>query len=750
MSIHILELIPYLQITCNKDISFSSILKTIKIMKKLRIVLTALLIVSISANAQEQSVEAEKSTEPVRLLITGSLSPEGMETIGKPISVISKEELDRKSEGSIADTLSKEPGVSSTNFGPGASRPLIRGQGKERVRVLENGMESGDVSSVSDDHAVPLDTLGTERVDILRGPSTLLFGSQAIGGVVNIIDGSIKEEAIGKDLTGKIELSGGDSASEQKAGALMLEGQKGSLNWHFSGYSRETGDISIPGFAESSIFREQEAAEETGHDHDIELEEDHDHAHNQDLHSDEAETEQKGTLKNSDTDSYGVKGGLTHVWDRGFFGIAVRHTGSEYGIPGGHSHAEEDSHEHSLDEEAEEVHADETVRIDLEQTKIESRGAVHLHDGFMDSVKFGLIYSDYTHDELEGSEVGTTYDRKAFEGRALITHHHEDLLEGGFGIQLNHEDLSVTGAEAFIPDAETFSPGIFTIEDFALNDNLIWQVGGRIEHAAINPSGLDDKDFNPMSASTGLIWHDQDKKYSTAFTASYSERAPNVSELFADGVHVASQIYERGSSDLETENSVSMELIFRKLTGTVRGSFGTFVQDYSNYINLQNSGEEIDSFDVYDYSEIEARLWGFETEVEADLYNHGGHLLTLYSGFDLVRGRNKTNDDNLPRVTPVRTKLGMEYSYNKLSSFVEAVIAESQDNTAEYELPTDGYTLLNAGFDYTIAQGQNSKVKLFTKGTNLTDEEARIHSSFLKDLAPLRGRAFFAGIRAEF
>jgi iron complex outermembrane receptor protein len=353
-------------------------------------------------------------------------------------------------------------------------------------------------------------------------------------------------------------------------------------------------------------------------------------------------------------------------------------------------------------------------------------------------------------DELEGDSIGTTYKKKSFEGRALITHHHEDTLEGGVGLQFNHEDLSVEGEEAFIPDAETTSPALFTVEDFSLNDSLVWQIGGRIEHSNIDPIGLDSKSFNPLSASTGLIWHDEAKEYNSALTFSYSERAPNVSELFSNGVHVASQIYENGNTELDTENSLSLELVLRKLTGAVRGSIGTFIQDYGNYINLQNSGESFEDFPIYNYDEIEARIWGMEAEVEGDLYKSGGHLLTLYSGFDLVRGRNKTNDDNLPRLTPVRTKVGLEYAYDKFSSFLEAVRAEKQDNTAEYELATDGYTLLNTGVDYIVAQEDALKVKLFVKGTNLTDEEARIHSSFLKDLAPLRGRAFFAGMRMEF
>ncbi len=689
-------------------------------MKKLLICLLILLTPFLSVS--------EENNEPLKIFITGSLSPQGMERIGKPISTINKEKILKKHQASLGEVLNGEPGISGTNFGPGASRPIIRGQGKERVRVLENGLENGDVSASSDDHAVTSEPLTTERIDVIRGPSTLMFGGQAIGGVVNVIDGSIAEENIGKDFTGKLNITAGDSASDEFSGSTILQGQAGSLNWYFSGFGRSTNDIEIPGFAESSLLREMEEDE-----HDDEEDEDHE----EEDHEDE---EVKDILENSDTESYGFKAGLSHVWDSGFIGFAVKNTGSEYGIPGGHLHMEE--------EEDEEEEGD--VRIDLEQTRIESRGAVHLHQDFLDTVRFGFSFSDYEHKELEGSSVGTLYERESFEGRVLLTHHHEDYLEGGFGLQINYDDLEVTGDEAFIPSTKTFNPAIFLVEDFALNNNLILQLGGRYENSSVDPFQMSSENFNVFSASSGLIWHNNTKEYSTAFNFSYSERAPNATELFADGAHIASQIFEIGNSDIEKEGSLGAEFILRKLTGPTRGSFTAFIQDYSDYINLSARGGEMEGFSVFEYENIDARFWGFEADLKQDLINSKGHLLTLNLGFDSVRARDTNNNQNLPRITPIRTKIGLSYSHDIFNAYLDSIIVEEQDKIAEFELPTDGYALLNAGVNVNLTRNEAQSIELFFRGTNLTNEEARVHTSFLKDQAPLRGRAFFAGLTANF
>ena len=721
---------------------------------KLFLLLSCSFIFNITLFSQEsqesQKIENQtKQDEPLRIFITGSLSTQGMERIGKPINVISTEEIELKNESTIADTINKQPGISSTNFSPGASRPVIRGHSKERVRILQNGLESGDVSSLSDDHAISSDPLTTTRIDVIRGASTLMYGGQAIGGVVNIIDDSIAEEEIGEDLTGKLKFNIGDSATNKFSGSAVLKGQINDLNWHLSGFKRSTDDIKIPSYSESAIFRELEESNENAAD---------------DHHSLE-DAGAKGVLENSDTDSYGIKAGVSKVWKDGFVGFSLKKFDSNYGIPSGthihqeagEEHYEDDGDEHHQEDEEdhhedEDEHhqEDEDIRIDLKQTRFESRGAFHLHQGFLDSVRYGLAYSDYEHTELEGQEIGTIYKRESFEGRLLFTHHHQKTLEGGFGFQLNTDHQDIIGNEAFIPSSKTITPAIFFVEDFLLKDNLIWQLGSRYENSYINPDVGSSKSFDLFSASTGLVLTDKKKKYSSALNLSYSERGPNATELFADGAHLASQIYESGDSDLKKESAVGLELVLKKLKGKTTGTFTSFIQEYNDYINLAPNDFELDNFQVFNYENVNSRFWGLEAELKHQLYNNNGHKLNLNLGFDLVRAKDTENDKDLPRITPVRTKLGVDYSYNLFSAFVETSFVESQNRTSDFELPTKGYQQLDAGFNYKLKEVNNSSINFFVKATNLTNEEVRVHNSFLKDQVPSRGRSLFTGFKIDF
>ncbi len=699
--------------------------------------LLTLLILLVSPHLVFAESEDQES-KPVDLFISGSLSPEGMVNLGKPIQVISKKELERSFEPTIGETLSSVPGVSSSYFGPSASRPIIRGQSNSRVRVLQNGLDTGDVSATSDDHSVISDPLTTERIDILRGPSTLLYGSQAIGGVVNSVDDSIAEAPIGREFTGSVLGQLGDSASDERTGAAVLKGQSGAINWHLSGFARETDNIEIPGFAESEKLREQESEE--GEEHE--------------------EEQVRDTLPSSDSLTRSFKLGSSYVSSRGFWGVAVRRYDSEYGVPG-HMHTEEhgdehdDEHEEEGDHEDEHEHEDELegshgARIDMEQTRVETRGEYKLKGDFFKSIKFGGTYADYEHKELEGDHVGTIFERDVFEARTFLSHSHDDVYEGGFGMQLQYQDQNISGEEAFLPSSTDIAPALFVLEDYALSDDMSVEVGGRYEYSHIDPIDISSKHFDLFSFSSGLLWHSPEKWYGAAFNLSYSERSPNSAELFADGVHVATQTYELGDEDIQKERSVGAELVLSKDKGSLRGSVSTFWQRYFDYINLAPTGDELEGASVYFYENTGAEFWGFEVESELDLFATGEQQFVLYTSADFVSGRNTTADTYLPRVTPLRGKLGLRHNYRSVSSYVETQLVNKQDKTAPFELPTDSYALINAGLNAEVFQRGYEKIELFVKGTNLGDEEARVHTSFLKDLAPLRGRAFFAGFRAHF
>ena len=686
---------------------------------------------SLYANSSILAQEIDKEIlEPTEIYITGALTPLGLDRMGKPVSIITQKELQERAEPTIGEMLSSQPGVSSSYFGPGASRPIIRGQSKQRVRVIENGLENGDVSSVSEDHAVSVDPLSLQRVDVLRGPSTLLYGSSAIGGVVNMIDDSINQDPLGKAVGGELDLRKGDSGDEEGSSAGSFNGQIGNFNWHLSGFYRETDDIEIPGFAESGRLREMEENEsETQHE----------------------EAEEKGKLQNSDTQARGLKFGTTYLFDKGYIGVAFRSYDSNYGVPGGQHHHEEGGDSHEQEELGLNEEAEEQVRIDLKQSRFESRGEVQLDDSFFHAIRFGATYSDYQHRELEGDETSTKFNNKSFEGRMELMHQHAQGFEGGMGSQIRFEDFRASGEEAFVPKSETFAPALFAVEDYKLSEKLVWQLGGRYEYANVNPENLETQDFNMFSASTGLVRNlDEKNMYSLGTTISYSERAPTSTELFADGAHLATQTFEIGDAGLDKERSVGAELVLRKSEGRLTGSSSLFWQHYFDYINLTPNGEEDGGIPVFLYGLDRARFWGYELEADYSLLTSIAHDLHLYGQIDYVRGENLSDSDPLPRMTPMRGKAGLKYLHDDFSAYVEGVFVAEQDRTADFELPTDSYALMNIGGSYKLPiKGQNT-YEIYIRGTNLTDEDARIHNSFLKDVAPLRGRALLAGLRFNF
>jgi iron complex outermembrane receptor protein len=670
---------------------------------------------------------ANDKAPPTVIYVTGSLSPIGLDRLGKPVSIITHEELQERAEGTVGELLASEPGVSGTYFGPGASRPVIRGQSKQRVRVLENGLESGDISDISEDHAVAIDPLAVQRIDVLRGPGTLLYGSSAIGGVVNMIDQSIAEEPIGTPITGEMDLRKGDSADQESTGALALNGQAGDLNWHLSGFYRETDNIEIPGFTESEKLRELEEQTEL-----------------QDAEPDQSEEEESsGTLNNSDTLSKGFKIGGSHAWDKGFFGIALRGLSSVYGVPGSHHHHEEEG----------EVGTEEAglPRIELEQLRVESRGEFRTDGDFFKTIRIGAAYSNYQHQELEGSEVGTKFDKDSFEGRVELTHRHEDGFQGGWGAQIRYDDFKATGEEAFLPPSKTLAPALFAVEDYKINDKLVWQVGGRYEFTSVDADQFASETFNLFSASTGPVLNlGDDGQYTAGLTLSYSERAPTSTELFANGAHLATQTFEIGDANLSKEQSTGVELILKKNSGRFSGQTSLFWQHYSDYINLIPSGTEEEGLPVYFYGMNRARIWGFEIDGDYQLFSDSSQGVSLYGQIDYVRGDNLTANDSLPRITPLRGKLGLRYKNETSSAYLESMMVAEQDRTADFELPTDSYTLINLGVAHQLKLDDQNTYEIYARASNLTNEEARAHTSFLKDVAPMRGRAFFAGIRFAF
>ena len=678
----------------------------------------------ISLSAQDEFPDS--TFLPPITVSADPLNPSLLE-FGKPASVMDEEEIIGRNESTLGETIGNEPGVRSSYFGQGASRPVIRGFAGDRVQVLKNGVGTGDVSNLSDDHVVAADPLQASQIEILRGPETLLYGGAAIGGAVNVTDDSIPETALGREFSGSILGQLGNSADNERTAAVKLRGEQGKFNWHASGFTRETDSYEIPGFAESPALREEEEA-----DHD--------------------EEETRGKVSNSDVETLGGTVGGSYVWDDGFVGLSFGGFDSEYGVPG-HAHGHDEEHEGSEHEDEHEAETEEeSVSIDAQQRRLDLRGRVDNVSDSLESIKFKVGLSDYTHDELEGAAVGTTYDREAVDSRIEFVHTPVGSFRGAFGLQLTYDDFSAIGEEAFLTPTKTWSPALFVFEKLPILERLHLEFGGRVESVNVDPDGLPSESFLPFSLSAGPVWDPLgDQAYNVGLTFSYTERAPTSVELFSNGAHISRQIFEIGNAALQKEASWGVDLSARKNSGLVTGAFTPFYQGFTNYINLTGTGEELDEFSAFTYEGIEAYFWGFELESTLnvnELAELGMHSVAVDFQLDYVRARDTDANANLPRIPPLRTIVRGRYSWDdQLFGQVEGVFVDEQDDVSEFESPTDSYALLNAEASFRLPMENDSDLRIFVRGTNLTDDEARVHSSFLKDLAPLRGRSFLFGVR---
>ena len=654
--------------------------------------------------------------------VTADPLESGLLEFGKPATVLNEDEIVSKSQSTLGQTLALEPGVRGSFFGPGSSRPIIRGFAGDRVRVLKNGLGSGDVSNISEDHVVTIDPMQAKKIEILRGPETLLYGSSAIGGAVNVIDDSIPDEAVGKPLTGTTVMQFGDSADNEKTFSARLKGQVENFNWYLSGFSRLTDDYEIPGSAESHTLLASEGEEES---------------------------EQHGIVTNTDTETKAGIAGGSYIWDSGFIGIALSTFDSNYGIPG-HSHAEHhDDHGDIRDDHSEE---NESVRVDSRQERIDMRGKVDLTNENIESVTFRAAFTQYEHKELEGDSIGSLFEKDTFESRVEVIHAPIGLFTGSAGVALQHEDFSASGEEAFIQPTKTWAPALFVFEETPLTGNSVLQFGSRFEYVQHDPEIGGTQEFIPFSISAGPVWDPLgDNRYTVGLTFAYTERAPSVIELFADGSHLSRQIFERGNTSLSKERSWGADLVLRKNRGIITAGFTPFYKGFENYINLSATGENADDLPVFAYDEVAAYFWGFEFDSTLDLnqlIDMGAHGLAFDAQFDYVRARDQDTNENIPRIAPFRSILRARYNYNEFfSTMIEGVFVEKQDTIASFELPTESYALLNSEASVALPFYEDNALSLFVRGSNLTNEEAREHASFLKDLAPLRGRAFLFGIK---
>ena len=678
-------------------------------MYKKLILLAALGSFALSAQAEEQTVpelEAVIVTSPLQLKPSES---------AMPITVLSDDELRMKTGHSIGETLKDELGIASQSFGPGVGTPVIRGQAGPRVRVLNNGIGSNDVSAISPDHATSVEPLLAERIEVLRGPATLLYGSGAMGGVVNVIDNRIPGKAFDKAVNAALEQRF-DSTSDETSTAMKVEGSKDHIGYHVDGFYRHRNNLDIGG---SGIDTAKVAITDPGL---------------------EIVDNPKGYLNNTGAEAISGSAGLSWIGDRGFAGASINSINNNYGI-------------------APDGTAEETVQIAMRQSKYDFKSELVNPLPFAKSVRSRLGYTDYQHTEIANGEPGAFFTNKSYEGRLELDHNDIGPLRGTLGFQAQSSDFNATEkltGESIVPRSDIGSYGVFGVESLDVGP-LTYQFGVRVEQTDIRPDGYDSLSYTPVSASASALWK-IDTQNSVNLAITRSSRAPNVQELLSDGYHDATRSYERGSLGLKEETSYNLDLGYRFKADWMRAELDLFHNWAADYIYQQRSGEfvdedgnpcAVDCKPVVLSSQADAIFKGYEAKlIFPMLENHLGLLeLTLFS--DYTRGEFKSGGD-VPRMPPLRYGVQLDYNKDKLSSYLRFTRADDQSHAGDFETSTAGYFLLNVGVNYQVKAYQNASLMVFAKGNNLLDQNIRNATSYLRNFAPEAGRGAEVGFRLSY
>ncbi|AMX03298.1 TonB-dependent receptor [Microbulbifer thermotolerans] len=685
----------------------------------------------------------------------------------QPVTVLAGNTLRRKQADTLGETLKNEVGVHPTYFGPVASSPVIRGLSGPRVLITQNSLDTSDASRVGPDHVVTSEASTAEQIEILRGPATLFYGSGAIGGVVNVVDDRVPSSS---DATGAFQL-GHSSVNNENDVSLTYTGGVEQIALHFDGFSRDGDDYEIPGAAELNA----------------------DHSHTEE----EQEHEAEGVLENSAAESNGFNIGASWLLENGYIGLAYGRLERLNGIPG-HSHAsgDDDAHEHS-----EEV---DTVS-DLKQDRWQLISELSLDTALLRGVNTRIGYTDYEHIEIENNQQGTLFQNETLQTRVDLLLQEIAGWRGALSVEGKTTDFSAIGEEAFTPPNQTDSFAVALMQEKHTGD-FLWQLGARVEKVTIEADSIkwhethhdaeeesaeqehtlldfDTLEFTPYSLSAGTVWNFAEN-YNAGVSLTYAQRAPSAAELFSYGPHIGTGSYEVGAlfdihasenrhfhyrNDVEEEVSNNFDLTLRKHSGDIGWVINLFYNKISNFYYQRDTGftsedladhahethqesetvgdehsHDHGALPIYVFEQADTTLYGLETQLAWRLSTP----LTLTLWGDSIRGK-LDDGGNLPRIPPVRLGFQLQYESNGWETGVNLSHYFEQDKVAELETTTDSYTLLGAEVRYTFSHNLGD-LTVFLQGENLTNEEARVHSSFLKDRAPLPGRNFHLGLRGEF
>ncbi|RMB11728.1 TonB-dependent receptor domain-containing protein [Eilatimonas milleporae] len=698
----------------------------------------------VASHAAISQNEGAEDTHVEEIIVSSRPFQEQSTDVAQAISIVADEALDRLRTRTLGETLDSLPGISQTYFGPAVSRPIIRGLGGDRIRVLIGGIGSIDASSTSVDHAVAIDPETADKIEILRGPATLLFGNNAVGGAVNVFDGRIPSTAPEDGFEGRLHAHYGTNGDELNGSAGFTAMVTDTIAFHADFNALDRGDLEIPGFAESDALR----ALEDDHDHDHD-DHDDDHGHDEE-HGDE---EMEGTVENTDLRRLSGAGGFSWIGENGFLGFSVSFFDTEYGLPGhdhDHGHDEEgEDHDDDHDEDHGHDHeGEEEVMIDLEQIRFDLMGEFRGDFGIFEKTKIRFGYADYEHSELEGGEIGTTFTNEGWEGRIEMVQKTYGGLNGAIGVQVRNRDFSALGEEAFVPPNDTTQYGVFALETY---ETGMWrfEAGARLELQDISSDELAfDESYTGISLSAATIAR-LGNGWQVAVNGYRTERAPNAEELLSNGPHLATGLFELGDPTLEEETALGFDIRLAKTEGPVTGSVSFFYTDYEDFIFQNLTGEEDDDLPIAAFQATDARFWGVEVEMGWRTWQDGDRSFDVTATADWVRAEDTDNDLDLPRIPPLSATVGGIFQSRLIDAHVELTYTDEQDRVAPFELITDDFFALAAGIT-VHPMGPNGPLHLFAEGRNLLDEEIRFHTSFLKDQVPAPGLDVRFGARYTF
>jgi iron complex outermembrane receptor protein len=632
--------------------------------------------------------------EKLKTVVVKGTAIGGQVTAVSPTLTLSEADLNRLSQSNIGDLLAELPGVVSSYFGPNAGRPVIRGLDGDRLKITQNGVNSLDASASSPDHAVSVDPLAIREAQVLRGPAALLYSTSILGGVINLVDARIPDQRLAQRQSVTGRLGSVDGL---RSAGVLAEGSVGSFSFHVDGFDKSTDDLRTP----------------------------------------------VGRIADTSADNRGAGLGVSYLTSNGYVGLSYSGLDSTYGV------------------------AEQDISIGLRQRRWDLAGKSEVAGSVVRSLSYRIGAADYAHTEFEAGVAGSTFTNDGLDGRLDVELVKMGSVEGVVGLQASRFDFGVIGDEAFLPDTRNAAMATFGsfVQNLAADQRL--RYGFRIEHAQVDASAWTHAGVatNPPAASASFTpasfafaWaKDLNPSWTSTINLTRTERAPNFQELYADGPHVATDVYEVGDSNLGKEQGFGLEWELAKVRGPLSGSFSVYYNRFSSFIALQRNGfgpgdyaeNGTDELARYDFVSVPADFFGSEVKVNYQFVDTPVSKFGLEWFGDFVRASNRDTSEALPRISPGRIGAALHGLESGWTWRLDATYHFAQNHAAPDETRTAGFTMVGASLAHPIKFAQLDG-QFTLRVINLLDQEARNASSFIKDVLPRPGRGIEAGLRLNF